>query len=141
MFLCVDLLTAFFIGVGRFHEGISNTISSRYQYSSLISFTPFLWVGLNQMIDSALKIVRHSPRLAAPVLKLAVVAVFLVLVYLPWHREMLNWSYWRGTQGRQLLFQGEIDPRRPLQYGLWIGLPPMASLEDARILVKEYNLH
>ncbi len=141
LFFCllviVDCLTSGIIGIARFHEGIASAVSSRYQYSSLVSFAPCFAFTIEAWLR---RVTAIRPRAAAPML-LAGTAMWIALIAWPWRAQMRDWSQWRGTQGRALFFKGKLDEQRPPQYGPWIGLPKMLSTEEAHATIEEFNLH
>ena len=131
-----DLSNAAVLGIGRYHEGLNNAVVSRYQYTSLISFVPFL--GL--ITAHALSALKQRMKLYTTAAT-ALLSVWIFIIGTPWHKEMKSWSRWHGRQGRNLILRGKVPRNRLLQHGLWIGLPPIISLEEAQAVAKEFNLH
>ncbi len=115
--LLLEIGTAALLTAGRYTTGSVGVVSSRYQYLSLLCFSPF--VGL---------ILARSPRPA-----MIAASIILVLgISLPWGRHMDRWSYERGVEVRQSLASTPDDQR--------FGLPTITA-GRARELIAKYGLH
>jgi hypothetical protein len=146
--LAFDLGNAFLLGVGRYHTGLQAAMSSRYQYESLIVFAPFLGIFIDHLFTRVV-----SP----PYFKIGAIilaASWLMYLVYNWKSEIIEWSTWRGTDGRKTFFKSgkhrdEVYmPEKPIATVLsregkpqWIGIPPFITGNEAMVVVKKYNLH
>ena len=118
------------IGVGRYHEGIQFSVSSRYQYATLIFFTPFLGIFVSTLLKHLFK----TPLIYSTVSSVLIFA-WVLQISIPWGAELQTWSVSRGKEGRAFfLKKKQAGP-------VWYGLPPVISLEDGNRVVNYYNLH
>ena len=115
--LCFDVLTSAAAGYARASTGLAASVSSRYQYISLLCFGPF--VGL---------VVARRRRAVAAVVLLA----WLALLTWPWRRHAPQWAQERGIEVRHALeVTADSEP-------VW---PTQITGGRARELIREYNLH
>ena len=112
-----DILNALALGYGRAYTGDLATISSRYQYISLLCFGPALGCVFSQLRKE--------------------VAVILVLLWLgvagyPWRTHVGRWAIWRGSDLRTALLTGAPDAHFD---------PSSLTVARARELMERYGLH
>ncbi len=132
LLLAFDLGNAVLLGIGRYHTGLSTTISSRYQYSILIATLPSIALWLEKVIIGGLSHVR-IPRMVGIT---ALIALLFLLVWHRWPSEIAGFANSRGTVTRNIIFQ---DPNPP-EDGAIPGIPFMKT-SRAKALTKEFNLH
>ena len=116
-FLVFELITAASLGYARSYTGLPSTVSSRYQYLSLLCFAP------------AAGIAWASLRKQAQVL---VLLISLGLIAYPWRTHLPFWAKLRGSDVRQELQQKSDDERFD---------PSSLTAGRARDLVHQYHLH
>lgn len=122
--LLFEFASAALLGLGRFHTGIGTTISSRYQYLSVICTFPFAALVLESMIDRI-----RTNRLRAG-LAVVAVAVAAVLAVRRWPAELSHWASWRGKAHIQALMS---DPSPP-PTGAIPGIPSMPTDRAVEIM-------
>jgi hypothetical protein len=115
--LAFDVLNALATGYGRASTGDSATVSSRYQYVSLLCFGPFLGAAIASLRKE--------------------VAVIMIFVWLgaisyPWKRHLDVWTTQRGTDIRAAIETGSPNARFD---------PSPLTVQQARELVERYHLH
>ncbi|MBK8857592.1 MAG: hypothetical protein IPN11_07870 [Opitutaceae bacterium] len=99
LLLAFDLGNAVLVGIGRYHTGFLASLSSRYQYSSLLATLPFLALLLDRFLG-------WLPRLPSRLRFWAAAAlVTLLSVYClrGWPAALQEFTGWRGTELRQLI--------------------------------------
>lgn len=130
LLLAYDLGNSLLVGIGRYHTGFLASLSSRYQYSSLLATLPFL----------ALLLVAGWNRLALirgrrwPALALGIVIGGFYLR--GWPAALAEFTGWRGTELRQLLAAPATnDPA--------VRVPALEfmHIERAKALQRAYHLH
>jgi len=130
MLVLFELGNAALLGIGRFHTGIAATLASRYQYASLIGFTPILGFAVAGLLE----------RIPGPARIRSTIAVVLLGVLTGhliqgWTQDLDEFTAWRGTQSRRILFE---DPAPAVDAVPGIpGLP----MERAKLLIRDYHLH
>ena len=112
-----DLLNAVALGFGRYQKGISTSVSSRYQYISLLCFGPV--AGM---------LVARSRRLLQAMLFL----VWVPILAYPWNRHAPRWARWRGIEIRDRL--AKVPDTDHFD-------PSSLTAGRARELTKLYRLH
>jgi hypothetical protein len=128
--LLFDLANAGLLGIGRYHTGIGSTVSSRYQYASMLAFLPMLGFWLSWHWGRA-KL--HWPALKpAPAVMLGALALVLCL---QWPSEMDHFAEWRGTRSRRILFV-DVNPASDAVPGI-----PELPMDRAKELIAKYHLH
>lgn len=127
--LVADLGTAVLLGLGRYWTGVIFAASSRYQYASLISFSPFLGV----LVSGPARLRLRAGRLRDWI-GMGLLLVWACWIAWRWVPEMKVWSRARGTDVKTLL-QSRRDgaPHIP-------GIPGI-SLDQGRTLMVRFNLH
>jgi hypothetical protein len=124
----LDLLSCIMLGVGRYDSGIEATVSSRYQYVSLVCLAPFL----GAVMERGVLTIRPDrlEKLAAA----GLLAAWCALLTYRWPDEIKAWSAWRGTEVRSAL---EAPVRAPQERFA------RATLDAARAaqLKVKYHLH
>jgi hypothetical protein len=127
----VDAVYAALLGIGRYHTGIETSVSSRYQYSSLISALPFFGWALETLLARLPS--RAGVRAALSTL---LIAGALWSAARGWPTVARGWADGRGRNTRHTLF---ADPNPPA-IGAIPGIPFLPT-ERARELVVLYHLH
>lgn len=130
LLLAYDLGVALLVGIGRFHTGFESSLSSRYQYTSLITTLPFVFAAAEQAW-LALPARRRLPRLAVAAL-LALAGACLA----GWPAALRPFVQWRGTEQRALLAQPATDDPDARVPALEI-----MHVERAKAVVRAFGLH
>lgn len=130
LLVAFDLGYAALLGIGRYHTGLPTSMSSRYQYASLLGIAPLagFWFARQWERIPAAPWLRSS--LAAGLLLSA--AGFMVR---QWPRELEPFTRERGTRSRQVL----LETPNPAPYSV-PGVPWLSN-ERARQLIAKYHLH
>ncbi len=131
LLLLVELGNAVLLGLGRFHTEIEATISSRYQYSSLICTMPFLACALEALLDYLPDF--DSLRRAAAI---AAIVIGAWIAARHWPTNARQWSTDLGRTTRTLLFVDSHPPEKEAVPGI-----PAMSTARAKELVAKYHLH
>ena len=126
-----DLGNAALLGIGRYHTGFETTISSRYNYSSLLATLPYAALWLEFWLNRLL--VRDRLRQAAALLGLAGLVWFGLQ---DWPRELASFTGWRGTEQRRRL----ADPAAA-RAGATVPALDYMRTDRAMALIHRYNLH
>lgn len=128
LLVAFDLGNAVLLGIGRFHTGYLASISSRYQYASLVGILPLagFWLAAQWgRLPGG-----PAPRRAAALAVLGVCACFMCR---NWTAVLDPFTAWRGTDSRRALVLGSEPGPVP-------GIPGMTR-ERARELIRQYHLH
>ncbi|HZZ18405.1 MAG TPA: hypothetical protein VFE25_03500 [Opitutaceae bacterium] len=125
-----DLANAALLGIGRYHTGLESTVSSRYQYASMLAFLPIAGFWVSSLIRD-LEIPRIILRPACTV----VLVVLATALCRQWPSELERFSRWRGADSRRVLFT-EPNPAS----GDVPGIPGM-PMDRAKELIAKYRLH
>jgi hypothetical protein len=130
LLLAFDVGNAVLLGVGRYHTGLESTVSSRYQYTSLLCVLPFagFWLAQQWMRVSTRF---HLSRVTAA----AVLLGMGWLVAHQWPSAIRIYSVDRGSESRRILLQ---EPNPPPTSVPGIDFLPV---DRARELIRKYNLH
>jgi len=112
-----DLLNAVALGFGRYHTGINTSVSSRYQYISLLCFGP----------AAGLLVARSRLLLQA-----ALFLVWVPILAYPWNRHAPRWAGWRGSEIRDRLAKVPDSDHFD---------PSSLTAGRARALTRLYQLH
>jgi hypothetical protein len=131
LFVAFELANAALVGIGRYHTGLRTVVSSRYQYCALITMAPFIASWLETMVLK-LPITAKYPR-STGIVCLTLLALFTLR---GWSSAIGGFSVSRGTETRHIVF---IDPS-PAEIGAIPGFPSLRT-DQAKMLVKKYNLH
>jgi hypothetical protein len=115
--LAFDLLNAVTLGYARSYIDVSTTISSRYQYISLLCFAPAAGVAFMSLRKEA---------------RVIVLAASLGLLGYPWRTHLPLWARLRGADIRMAIDQKADDERFD---------PSSLSAGRARELIRQYHLH
>lgn len=126
-----DVGNAALTGVGRYHTGLSTTISSRYQYNSLLATLPFAALCFDHMW-SRLAFVKRRPTFAYTAFLLVLALWFCHR----WKEEVSGFCGSRGSETRELLFHNSAPPENGAIPGI-----PYFTTKRAKELVDTYNLH
>lgn len=130
LLLACDLGNALLVGLGRYHTGFFAAMSSRYQYSSLITTLPFAAV-LGDYLLGWLKTPAWRHGLAT-----ALIVLLAGWCLRGWPAELKDFCLWRGTELRELLAAPATnDPA--------VRVPALEFMhvERAKALQRTYNLH
>lgn len=130
LLVAFDLGNSVLLGIGRYHTGLETTISSRYQYGSLLATLPFLGLAFAALLARVPSVFRLRTAAAALALAGAV-----VLFLQGWSHEAPGFAAARGTATRHLL---HVDPAPP-EMGAVPGIP-FLSTRDAKHLVRRFGL-
>lgn len=130
LLLAYDLASAVLVGVGRYHTGFLASLSSRYQYSSLLATLPF----------AALLIAIAMERLPLPRHRAWVTTVLVGLLtgycLWGWPAALAGFTGWRGTGMRQLMSApATSDP------AVHVPALDFMHIERAKALQRAYHLH
>ncbi|MDD3179128.1 MAG: hypothetical protein PHQ04_02125 [Opitutaceae bacterium] len=128
--MAFDLGNSVLLGIGRYHTGLETTISSRYQYSSLLSTLPLAGFWITRQFER-LPARWFLPRIAAASLLLATTWI----VTRGWTQELRPFAFARGTESRRILLH-ESNPGPNAVPGI-----DFLPTERARQLIRQYNLH
>jgi hypothetical protein len=128
--LAFDFGNTFLLGIGRYHTGLLASVSSRYQYGSLIAVIPSAGFVFSRM----------WARLPAPesVRRLGLAVLFTAMVWClcrQWPDDLEGFTTSRGTESRRILI---TDPN-PEPHAV-PGFPGFPT-ERAKALIAKYNLH
>lgn len=129
--LFFDLSNAALLGIGRYHTGLEASVSSRYQYSSLVAVLPFAALCLE---DGLKRVGRWNRRPAVAVTCILVLIFWGVFHH--WRREIDCFSATRGTTARHIIFV----EAHPAEMGAVPGIP-FLSTARAKELVIIYHLN
>ena len=130
LLLAYDLGSAVLVGVGRYHTGFLASLSSRYQYSSLLSTLPFAALLISLAVERLPRL-RHRSWVTT-------VLVCLLTVYClnGWPAALVEFTGWRGTQMRQLMSApATSDP------AVHVPALDFMHIERAKALQRAYHLH
>lgn len=130
LLLAYDLGNAMLIGIGRYHTGFLASLSSRYQYSSLLATLPFAALLLATAV-ARLPQLRHRSWAVA-----ALVSLLLGYCLGGWPAALAGFTGWRGTEMRQLMAAPATnDPA--------VRVPALEfmHIERAKALQRAYHLH
>jgi hypothetical protein len=128
--VALDIGNAVLLGIGRYHTGLTSTVSSRYQYAALICLAPlggYLFAVLCGRVRGP-ALVRHA---LAPVLLI----LFAAALCRQWSGALEPFTEQRGTESRRILF-AEAAPAADSVPGI-PGLP----MDRAKALIERYRLH
>jgi len=130
LLLACDVGNALLVGLGRYHTGFFAAMSSRYQYSSLITTLPFAAVVADYLLGWVkLPVWRHG--LAA-----ALIVFMAGWCLRGWPAELKDFCRWRGTELRALL-------AAPATNDPTVRVPALEfmHIERAKALQRTYQLH
>jgi hypothetical protein len=130
LLLAYDLGSALLVGMGRHHTGFLASMSSRYQYSSLIATLPFVAVLFARLVDL---VPAGRVRTTAATAALVIVAG---LCLRGWPATLTEFTGWRGTELRRLM--GAPATNDPA-----VRVPALdfMHIERAKALQRTYHLH
>jgi len=130
LLLAYDLGSAVLVGVGRYHTGFLASLSSRYQYSSLLATLPFAALLLALALD-------RIPQARARSWAAATLVGLLVGYCLwGWPAALAEFTGWRGTEMRLLIFApATSDP------SVHVPALDFMHIERAKALQRAYHLH
>ena len=130
LLLAFDLGNSALLGIGRYHTGLETTISSRYQYGSLLATLPFLGLVLAAAFARLPRAFHLRP--AAAVLATAGAVAFF---FHGWNHDAPGFAAARGTATRHLL---HVNPDPP-EMGAVPGIS-FLSTQDAKHLERRFGL-
>ena len=131
LLLAYDLGNAGLLGIGRYHTGFATTISSRYNYSSLLATLPFAALALDHAINRWVARARLRQAAAG-----ALLAGVIWLGLHSWPRELAGFTGWRGTDMRRLM-----QDRAAARAGATVPALDFMRTERAMELIHRYDLH
>lgn len=130
LLLAYDLGSALLVGIGRYHTGFLASMTSRYQYGSLLATLPFLGLLLAAAVN---RLPPVRPRAWAAAVLLLLLAGWCLR---GWPAELREFTGWRGTEMRALLAApATADPS--------VRVPALEfmHIERAKALQRAYQLH
>jgi hypothetical protein len=130
LLLAFDLGNALLVGIGRYHTGFLASLSSRYQYGSIISTLPFVSIVL------CMALARLPWPKFRQLLTVGVIGSLVLYCLWGWPKALVEFTGWRGTQMRQLLAApSTVDPT--------VNVPTLdfMHIERAKALQRAYDLH
>lgn len=132
LLVAFDLGNALLLGIGRHHTGFLGALSSRYNYSSLITTLPFLALALGALVTRLATTAAWRGRVALAVIMLVIAGQFARV----WPRELESFVAWRGRAMRALL-------QAPATSDETARLPALdfMHVERAKALMRTFNLH
>jgi hypothetical protein len=125
-----DLANAALLGIGRYHTGLPSTVSSRYQYASMIAVLPMAGFWLSHQWRR----VTDSWSFLSPAYGIAL-AVLAVVLCRQWPDDLVPFAQWRGADSRQVLFIDSNPDSRAVP-----GIPGL-PMDRAKELIARYHLH
>jgi hypothetical protein len=128
--LVFDMGSSALLGIGRYHTGLTSTISSRYQYAPLLAILPaagFLFARITEFAPGP-----GFVRLAIRGMLIASIACSLLGL---WPDYLDGFSSVRGTDNRRIL----VDDPNPGEFAV-PGYPGFPT-QRARDLIAKYKLH
>jgi hypothetical protein len=128
--LAFDVGTSALLGIGRYHTGLTSTISSRYQYAPLVAVLPgagFLFASLIERVP--------GPGFVRLAVRGSLLAALASSLFGRWPAILDKFSEERGTDARRVLLS-DPDPG-PNSVPGYPGFPT----ERAKDLIAKYNLH
>ncbi len=128
LLVAFDLGNAALLGIGRYHTGLAATLSSRYQYASLIGIVPLAAFWLSHLWERVM-----LPRKVRAGLALAAIGVGAVIMCRDWSGTLEPFTAARGSDSRHALLEQSGSGPVP-------GIPGMTR-ERARELIAKYHLH
>jgi len=131
LLLLYELSNAALLGIGRYHTGLPASISSRYQYSSLLAVLPFAALCLND-IQRRIPQANRRPALVT----LGILLLLFAGVCHRWRGEIKGFSETRGTETRTIIFTNS----HPAEMGAIPGIP-FLSTARAKELALLYHLN
>lgn len=130
LLLVYDLASAVLVGVGRYHTGFLASLSSRYQYSSLLATLPFAAFLLALGVER-LPLARHRSWVTA-----TLVGLLVGYCLWGWPAALAEFTGWRGTEMRQLVSApATSDPT------MHVPALDFMHIERAKALQRAYQLH
>ena len=133
LLVILDLGNAALLGIGRYHTGLPTTVSSRYQYASLICTLPFVALWMENTLH---RVRGWRPGRTGPAVAVALVVVIGWFTVRHWRQEAAVFTSSRGQYTRHLLLH---DPAPPPE-GAMPGIPYLKT-ERAKELMRRYHLH
>ena len=131
LLLAYDLGNAALLGLGRYHTGFETTITSRYNYSSLLATLPYAALWLEHWLTRL--ITASGVRRAAAAAALAGMIWFGLQ---DWPRELASFTGWRGTDLRRLMAD-----QSAARAGATVPALDYLRTDRAMELIHRYNLH
>jgi len=131
LLLAFDLGNSLLLGIGRYHTGLNATISSRYQYSSLLCLLPFAGLAFAHLLNHVPS--RSGLRLLTTTVLLIVIACWAAR---RWPEEIHGFAFARGTETRRILTSEPNPPAMGAVPGI-----PFLSTARAKELIQIYHLH
>ena len=130
LLVAFDLGNAVLLGIGRFNTGFPATMSSRYQYSSLVGIVPLAGYLLSRVVERL-----PFSRIASGVLVAGLLGALGLSMIRGWSADADSFTRWRGTDSRRVILQDLSTNTQAVP-----GIPGM-TMDRARELVAKYRLH
>ncbi len=130
LMVAFDLGNAALLGIGRYHTGLAATVSSRYQYASLLGVVPAAGFWLSSQWGRL-----PGPAAARRAAFAALLCVAAVAMCRQWSADLDNFTATRGSESRRLLLVDKV-PYPNLVPGI-----PWLPMDRAKALIAKYNLH
>ncbi len=125
-----DLGNALLLGIGRFHTVLLSSVSSRYQYASLIGIAPAAGFWVSCMWE---KFPGPAAARRAAFAVLLALAAFAMLRQ--WPADLEPFTASRGSESRRIFF-GQNPPYQDSVPGV-----PWLTFERGKEIIAEYKLH
>ncbi|MGA2692085.1 MAG: hypothetical protein ABSF76_06935 [Opitutaceae bacterium] len=130
LLVAFDLGNAVLLGIGRFNTGFPATMSSRYQYASLVGIVPLAGYLLSRVVERL-----PFSRIASGVLVAGLLGALGLSMIRGWSADADSFTRWRGTDSRRVILQDLSTDTQAVP-----GIPGM-TMDRARELVAKYRLH
>ena len=130
LLLAYDLGSALLVGIGRYHTGFLASLSSRYQYASLLATLPFATLLLAAALDR-IPAAGHRDWI-----RLGTVLILIAACLRGWPDELRGFTGPRGTQLRALMAAPATDDP-----DLKVPALDFMHIERAKALQRTYGLH
>jgi hypothetical protein len=130
LLVAFDLGNAMLVGLGRYHLGLETSVSSRYQYASLVAILPLAGFWCSEQWEKM-----RFPTLGRRIGLAVVLAALASALCRQWAGAIEPFSTWRGTDSRRVLL---VDPNPgPFAVPGYPGFPT----QRAKALIAKYHLH
>lgn len=130
LLVAFDVGNAILVGLGRYHLGLETSVSSRYQYASLVAVLPLAGFWFSVQWEKV-----PGPVFARRIALAFILAALGSALCRQWEGSIEPFSTWRGTDSRRLLLR-DPDPG-PFAVPGYPGFPT----ERAKALIAKYHLH
>jgi hypothetical protein len=125
-----DLGNAALLGIGRFHTGLASTVSSRYQYASLLGIVPAAGFWVARQLERL-----PGPSAARRLLFAALLGACAYSMCRQWSAQLDPFTTSRGSESRRLLLVDKVP------YPNSVPGIPFLPMDRAKALIAKYKLH